>query len=118
MLVSPRVHLELYTVPPADRLAVAAHLHVAMRRKMGRITDTEWLASNLDYARAMLSLCAEQPDEDVRLWAARLAALWARVQTAAPAPTPAAQRPAAPALPAAGVPPRAVLASRYIGRLR
>lgn len=89
-----------------------------MRRKMGRITDTEWLASNLDYARAMLSLCADQPDEDVRLWAARLAALWARVQTVAPAPTPALPRPAAPVLPAVGMPPRAALESRYIGRLR
>ena len=27
-----------------DRLAIAAHLHVLLRRNTGRVTDTEWLA--------------------------------------------------------------------------
>lgn len=91
-----------------------------MRRKMGRITDTEWLASNLDYARAMVSLCADQPDEDLRQWAARLAALWARVPVAAPV----APRTATPVLHATTATPvlqaalPAALESRYIGRLR
>ena len=26
----------------SDTLAVAAHLHVLLRRKTGRVTDTEW----------------------------------------------------------------------------
>lgn len=30
-----------------------AHLHVLLRRKTGRVTDTEWMVSNVDYARAM-----------------------------------------------------------------
>ncbi|MDB5939434.1 MAG: hypothetical protein JWP77_1798, partial [Polaromonas sp.] len=25
-----------------EKLAIAAHLHVLMRRKTGRVTDTEW----------------------------------------------------------------------------
>ena len=27
----------------SDKLAIAAHLHVAMRRKLGRVTDVEWM---------------------------------------------------------------------------
>lgn len=34
----------------SERFALAARLHVMLRRKAGRVTDTEWLASNQDYA--------------------------------------------------------------------
>ncbi|MDO8770278.1 MAG: hypothetical protein Q7K57_16555 [Burkholderiaceae bacterium] len=27
-------------------MGIAAHLHVLLRRKTGRVTDTEWMASN------------------------------------------------------------------------
>ena len=30
----------------SDKLAIAAHLHVLLRRKTGRVTDTEWMAAN------------------------------------------------------------------------
>ena len=30
----------------SDKLAIAAHLHVLLRRKTGRVTDTEWMAVN------------------------------------------------------------------------
>ena len=33
-------------MPESDRLAIAAHLHVLLRRKTGRVTDTEWMAAN------------------------------------------------------------------------
>lgn len=33
-----------------DNLAIAAHLHVLLRRKTGRVTDTEWMASDRAYA--------------------------------------------------------------------
>ena len=36
----------------ADKLAIAAHLHVLLRRKTGRVTDTEWMAVNAEYALA------------------------------------------------------------------
>ena len=29
----------------SEKLAVAAHLHVLLRRKTGRVTDTEWMLS-------------------------------------------------------------------------
>ena len=35
----------------SEKLAIAAHLHVLLRRKTGRVTDTEWMASNGSYAR-------------------------------------------------------------------
>ena len=34
----------------SEKIAIAAHLHVLLRRKTGRVTDTEWMASNADYA--------------------------------------------------------------------
>lgn len=36
----------------SEKLAIAAHLHVLLRRKTGRVTDTEWLAANAEYAEA------------------------------------------------------------------
>src|SRR5690606_16832036 len=49
-------------MPHSEALAAAAHLHVLLRRKTGRVTDTEWMASNVEYARAMVAFaraCAE-----------------------------------------------------------
>jgi hypothetical protein len=37
-----------------DVFAIAAHLHVLLRRKTGRVTDTEWMATNADYAREIV----------------------------------------------------------------
>ena len=34
----------------SEKLAIAAHLHVLLRRKAGRVTDTEWMAGNAEYA--------------------------------------------------------------------
>jgi hypothetical protein len=72
-----------------DLISIAAHLHVAMRRKMGRVTDTEWMASNLAYARAMAGLAQAHArahaDEDLMKWAVRLETAWAAL-----APRPAA----------------------------
>ncbi|MFN7725470.1 MAG: hypothetical protein ACK5QH_10395 [Rubrivivax sp.] len=113
--------------PSSERLAIAAHLHVAMRRKLGRVTDTEWLAQNIEYAQAMIVLCEQQPDADLQHWARRLEALWAEarpprasarnglaaaVQEAASAASELLQR-------ASGGPAREdSLAQRYVGRLR
>ena len=43
----------------SERLAVAAHLHVALRRKTGRVTDTEWMASDQAYAQAMVAFAMQ-----------------------------------------------------------
>lgn len=42
-----------------ELFAAAAHLHVLLRRKTGRVTDTEWMASNPEYARAMVAFAGE-----------------------------------------------------------
>ena len=43
-----------------DVFALAAHLHVLLRRKTGRVTDTEWLTSNADYAREIVRFTREK----------------------------------------------------------
>jgi hypothetical protein len=48
----------------SEKLAVAAHLHVLLRRKTGRVTDTEWLASNRDYAAEIIRFAREKAAED------------------------------------------------------
>lgn len=58
----------------SETLALAAHLHVLLRRKIGRVTDTEWLASNAEYAREILRVAREAGDGDLNLWADRFEA--------------------------------------------
>ena len=48
----------------SEKLAVAAHLHVLLRRKTGRVTDTEWLASNGDYAAEIIRFAREKAAKD------------------------------------------------------
>ena len=43
-----------------DLFAIAAHLHVVLRRKTGRVTDTEWMATNAEYATAMVAYARAQ----------------------------------------------------------
>ena len=61
---------------PSERLAIAARLHVLLRRKTGRVTDTEWLAVNAEYAAEIVRFAREralEPGmEDVAEWAGRL----------------------------------------------
>ena len=62
-----------------ELFATAAHLHVLLRRKTGRVTDTEWMATNPEYARAMVALASDlarrEGLEDVQRLADKLAAL-------------------------------------------
>ena len=59
-----------------EKIAVAAHLHVLLRRKTGRVTDTEWMASNAAYAAEIVRFtrqkAAEDGHADLSLWADRL----------------------------------------------
>ena len=61
---------------PSERLAIAARLHVLLRRKTGRVTDTEWLAVNAEYAAEIVRFARERAVEpgmeDVAEWAGRL----------------------------------------------
>ena len=48
----------------SDKLAIAAHLHVLLRRKTGRVTDTEWMAANADYAQEIVRFARQRATED------------------------------------------------------
>lgn len=71
---------------PSEKLAIAARLHVLLRRKTGRVTDTEWLAVNAEYAAEIVRFARERAREpgmeDVAEWADRLE----HAMTAVPAP--------------------------------
>lgn len=47
-----------------ERVAIAAHLHVALRRKAGRVTDTDWMAVNDEYAWEVVRFAREKARED------------------------------------------------------
>lgn len=49
---------------PSERLGIAAHMHVLLRRKTGRVTDTQWMADNLDYAREIVRIARLSAKED------------------------------------------------------
>lgn len=46
-----------------EKIAIAAHLHVLLRRKTGRVTDTEWMATNPAYAQEVIRLAREKSAE-------------------------------------------------------
>jgi hypothetical protein len=60
----------------SEKLAIAAHLHVLLRRKTGRVTDTEWMAANTEYAAEIIRFAraAAQSDghADLGEWAGKL----------------------------------------------
>ncbi len=63
-------------MPDNDKLAIAAHLHVLLRRKTGRVTDTEWMAVNAAYALEIVRFARQRAAEDavpeLAEWADRL----------------------------------------------
>jgi hypothetical protein len=69
----------------SEKLGIAAHLHVILRRKTGRVTDTEWLASNLEYGREIIRFAhakaVEDGQPDLAEWANKLAAVLAPLPT-------------------------------------
>jgi hypothetical protein len=60
----------------SEKVAIAAHLHVLLRRKTGRVTDTEWMAANADYAREIIRFARTRAKEDghpdLEEWAGKL----------------------------------------------
>lgn len=110
----------------SEKLAIAAHLHVLLRRKTGRVTDTEWMVRNAEYATEVARFARQRAREDaapeLAQWADKLEAAMGLERTGTPAATApsTATSPAAPAPGhAPGAPPVAADApSRYLGRLR
>ena len=47
-----------------DLFAIAAHLHVLLRRKTGRVTDTVWMTVNAEYAREVVRYAREKARTD------------------------------------------------------
>ena len=102
--------------PGEGRLAIAAHLHVLLRRKTARVTDIEWMAANAEYAQAIVRFARQRGHMDgapeLVEWADKLA--HAMGAGAAPAQQPQQRQPALVSRPAraehAGV--------RYVGGLR
>ncbi|WP_431098953.1 hypothetical protein [Polaromonas aquatica] len=72
-------------MPSNEKIAVAAHLHVLLRRKTGRVTDTEWMAGNPEYAAAIARFAREKAAEeghvDLAVWADRLEEIMAVPET-------------------------------------
>jgi len=118
----------------SSRLAIAAHIHVLIRRKLGRVTDTEWMACNLEYATEIIRVCRAENDPDLASWADKLEAALDDLRPRRHAkPVEAPQAAVAAPAPTAEVStwPDSVLASlqqnvaamrqveqRYVGRLR
>lgn len=106
-----------------ETLAAAAHLHVLLRRKTGRVTDTEWMASNAEYAHAIVRFARDQAANEGH---AELLPLAERLETLVETgerqrrPLPAnAPAPRVIAVPTTPHPMAAeALNTRYIGRLR
>ena len=105
-----------------ERMAVAAHLHVALRRKAGRVTDTDWMAVNDAYACEVVRVARAYAHEEGD---AALAALAAKLEAhigAPAAPGPQERLPPPRGLQAVAPPSAPELTSedagRYIGRLR
>lgn len=73
-----------------ERLAIAAHLHVLLRRVTGRVTDVEWMAVNDEYAAHIKAYSAKKAVEtdrpDLVEWADKL-----RIDAEAPAVGPGAR---------------------------
>ena len=63
-------------MPSNEKIAVAAHLHVLLRRKTGRVTDAEWMATNHEYATEISRFAREKAAEDghadLIAWAGKL----------------------------------------------
>ncbi|RZI95744.1 MAG: hypothetical protein EOP78_05910 [Variovorax sp.] len=95
----------------SERIAIAARLHVALRRKTGRVTDTEWLAVNPEYAAEIVRFArahaAETNDLDLNAIASRLEFAMAPLAALA-----------AGARPAEESRTRLVAAAKYVGGLR
>ncbi len=60
----------------SEKLAIAAHLHVLLRRKTGRVTDTEWMAHNTEYAAEVVRFARDSARKDghadLEEWAEKL----------------------------------------------
>lgn len=98
----------------SELLAVAAHLHVLLRRNCGRVTDTEWLAQNAEYAAEIIRYArghAESAKPELREWTDRFEAAWNAALAGPQERSPLMQR-------AGELVRQRVEARKYVGSLR
>jgi hypothetical protein len=103
----------------SELFAIAAHLHVLLRRKTGRVTDTEWMTSNAEYAREIVRYTREKARSDGHVELLPLAdKLEAAINAMGAAPRRTLLEVAADSLRPAAAPPPAGADPRYVGGLR
>lgn len=120
----------------SEKFAIAAHLHVLLRRTNGRVTDVEWMIKSPEYAREVIRVARTETHADLHKLADKLEAAVGGVPPVASRVMPAPARPAAPSgfastepsgdssgfaassgFPQSGFDP-AVARKRYVGTLR
>lgn len=100
----------------SERVAIAARLHVQLRRVSGRVTDTEWMATNLEYADDVVRHAREVAREKNL---SDLAEIAQRLEAAMLPLRPPPPKPRAPVMERTPREDHAqALQARYIGRLR
>lgn len=89
-----------------EKFAIAAHLSVVLRRKIGRAIDTLWMIQNVEYAQEVLRIARAHADADIVRLADRFEGLIAHAVGASDPEVQPALAQSAP------------LSDKYIGRLR
>lgn len=110
----------------SEAFAIAARLHVVMRRSLGRVTDVEWMIRNREYAIEVVRVAREQGNPELQDLATKLeAAVLPAVRVKQPTsrgpafvPPPIVDTGAPSVLADDGSTPTDPSAPRYVGRLR
>ena len=108
----------------SDAFAIAARLYVAMRQKLGRITDVQWMLKNAEYADEVIRLAKSQVGTEMADLAEKFAASLASQIERTNGGVLNSQTPASNADPRVGPAKPSELAGqeepahRYVGRLR
>jgi hypothetical protein len=71
----------------SEKFAIAAHLHVLLRRTNGRVTDVEWMIRSPEYAREVIRVARGETHADLHKLADKLEAAIAVPVPAPPGPT-------------------------------
>jgi hypothetical protein len=66
-------HRELMMLE-SEKFAIAAHLHVLLRRVNGRVTDVEWMIRSPEYAREVIRVARTEQHADLHKLADKLEA--------------------------------------------
>ena len=97
-----------------DKFAIAAHLSVLLRRKIGRAIDTLWMLQNAEYAQEIVRVARAHADADISRLVDRFEELMAGLINAPAATTqsvtPTATQPTTTS--------EAAVTGKYVGRLR